>query len=286
MQEQEIHHVADTALWIAAYRAIESERPDAVFKDPLARKLAGARGFKMVDATPNTKSMAFAMVARTSAIDRLVYRAVSKGVTTVINLGAGLDTRPYRLNLPNNLLWIEVDFPGTISYKNATLKGETPVCRLQRLASDLADEKARTVLFEELGKESSNALVVTEGVVAYLTSQQAANLSRDLYSVNSFRHWIMDYAQGRFRNNRMRKKLNEEVLSKTPLKFDEADPIRFFGRDGWRVEENIFVLDEADRLGRKLPVPFPLNVGMKLFPKKARDLGNKTYGYVMLGRES
>jgi len=39
-----IGHVSDTALCVAVYRAEESERPDALFKDPLARRLAGERG--------------------------------------------------------------------------------------------------------------------------------------------------------------------------------------------------------------------------------------------------
>jgi methyltransferase (TIGR00027 family) len=284
MQEQEIHHVADTAMWIAAYRALESERSDAVFKDKLAGKLAGPRGYKMVEQTPGTERMAFAMVIRTTAIDRLIYDALSKGVTTVINLGAGLDTRPYRMDLPPTLSWIEVDFPGTISYKNNMLKGDVPVCKLQRLASDLADEKARKSLLRELGKEGTNILVITEGVIGYLTVEQATNLSRDLHEVPSFRHWIMDYTQGRFVNNAMKKKLEKKMLTNAPLKFHEPDPITFFKRDGWRVEENIYILDEADRLGRKLPATLFLTVAMRLFPKKLREVGNKTYGYVMFKR--
>jgi O-methyltransferase involved in polyketide biosynthesis len=89
MQDQLINNVSYTALWIAAYRAQESERPDAVFKDPLARKLAGERGFKMVEATPIKEHMAFAMVARTTGIDRLINVAIERGIDTVINLGAG-----------------------------------------------------------------------------------------------------------------------------------------------------------------------------------------------------
>ncbi|HWA33009.1 MAG TPA: SAM-dependent methyltransferase [Cyclobacteriaceae bacterium] len=281
MQEHEIQHIADTAMWIAAYRALESERSDAVFKDTLAGKLAGPRGYKMVEQTPGTERMAFAMVTRTTAIDRLIYSALSKGVTAVINLGAGLDTRPYRMNLPSTLSWVEVDFPGTISYKNNMLKNDVPVCKLQRLASDLADEKARKSLLSDLGKEGTNILVITEGVIGYLTPQQATNLSRDIHEVLSFRHWIMDYSQGRFVKNAMRRKLEKEMLANSPLKFDEPDPITFFKRDGWRVEENIYILDEADRLGRKLPASFPLQIAMRLFPKKIRELGNKTYGYVM-----
>src|SRR5689334_12441057 len=109
--ESTIQNISDTALWIAAYRGQESDRTDAVFKDPFAKQLAGERGYKMVATTPHTEAMAFAMVARTIAIDQLVLSAVSKGIDAVVNLGAGLDTRPYRLSLPNNLNWIEVDLP-------------------------------------------------------------------------------------------------------------------------------------------------------------------------------
>jgi O-methyltransferase involved in polyketide biosynthesis len=38
-----IRNVSDTALWVATYRALESERPDALFNDPFARRLAGVR---------------------------------------------------------------------------------------------------------------------------------------------------------------------------------------------------------------------------------------------------
>jgi O-methyltransferase involved in polyketide biosynthesis len=38
-----IRNVSDTALWVAVYRARETDRPDAVFRDPYARRLAGAR---------------------------------------------------------------------------------------------------------------------------------------------------------------------------------------------------------------------------------------------------
>src|SRR5688572_11381442 len=105
-----IHHISDTALWIAGFRAMETDRQDAVFRDPFAKKLAGERGLEMVAITPNVEAMALAIVVRTCAIDRMIEMAISDKIDTVINLGAGLDTRPYRLKLPANLIWIEVDF--------------------------------------------------------------------------------------------------------------------------------------------------------------------------------
>jgi methyltransferase (TIGR00027 family) len=283
VEDKLINNVSDTALWIAGYRAQETERSDAAFKDPFARKLAGEAGKQMVETTPHTEQMAFAMVTRTTAIDRLVHLAVLKGVDTVINLGAGLDTRPYRMELPKQLLWIEVDFPHVIEYKSKMLAVDKPVCQLERLATDLSQSNERRKILEALGARTKKALIITEGVVAYLTNQQASELSKDLYGILTFQYWIQDYNQGGFRNNKFTRDLKKK-LARTPLQFSEKYPLPFFGRDGWKVEENIYILDEAERIGLKLPLKFPLTLFKTLFPKKIRELGNKTYGYVMFTR--
>src|SRR5262245_37850286 len=61
-----VDHVSDTARWVAAYRAMESERKDALFRDPFARTLAGDVGFAIARSLPGgMKSAASAVVART-----------------------------------------------------------------------------------------------------------------------------------------------------------------------------------------------------------------------------
>jgi methyltransferase (TIGR00027 family) len=281
METQLINNVSDTALWIAAFRAQESDRPDAAFKDVLAKKLAGERGYQMVENTPFKKFMAFAMTARTTGIDRLVNIAIERGIDTVINLGAGLDTRPYRLPLPVNLRWIEADFPHMIDYKNQLLENDKPACHLQRIAADLSNDHERKTLFSRLGAETKRALVITEGVIGYLTNTQAAQLSQDLFAVPSFQYWVHDYNKGKMRRHRRSKAL-KKILVNAPLVFNVNDPIGFFTKHGWKVQEDIHILDEADRLGRKLPaLSFPTNIFQKLMPKKFRALANKTYGYIM-----
>lgn len=283
MQDKLINNVSDTALWIAAYRALESERPDAVFKDPFARKLAGERGFQMVEATPIKDHMAFAMVTRTTGIDKLINIAIERGIDSVINLGAGLDTRPYRMPLPVNLRWVEVDFPHMIEYKSKLLENDIPACHLLRMAADLSNSQERTSLFAKLGAEVKRALLITEGVVGYLTNEQGAQLSKDLFAVPAFHYWIMDY-HGGLRRHRRATDL-KKILSNAPLQFNVENPIAFFTSHGWKVHENIYLLDEGDRIGRKMPpFKFPLSLFIKLFPKKAREIGNKTYGYVLFGK--
>src|SRR6266850_3986046 len=122
-----ITHVSDTARWVAIYRAMESERPDALFRDPYARRLAGPRGEEIVRHMPRGRSMAWPMIVRTAVMDEVILRAVERdGVHTVVNLAAGLDTRPYRLPLPSGLRWIEADFPDLLAYKQEELAGEKP----------------------------------------------------------------------------------------------------------------------------------------------------------------
>ena len=283
MEIESITNVSDTALWIAMYRAMESERPDAVFKDPLAEKLAGERGKKMVESTPFSESMSFAMVVRTTAIDRLIEKALSSGVDTVINLGAGLDTRPYRMKLPATLQWIEVDFAHLVDYKNRLLENEKPVCNLRRIATDLSEPQERRALFNYLNKEAKKALIITEGVIGYLTNDQAIELSKDLFSNKAFQYWIQDYSRGGMRKNRQSKKVSDS-LKNASWQFDIKEPVKFFSAHGWSVKENIFILDEADRIGRKLPLMFPWSLLMKVMPGPIRALGNKTYGYVLLGK--
>ncbi len=69
----------------------------------------------------------------------------------VLNLAAGLDTRPYRMALPQSLQWIEVDLPDLLDYKEDLLKGERPNCALERMRLDLSDRVSRQELFSMVG---------------------------------------------------------------------------------------------------------------------------------------
>ena len=91
----------------------------------------------------------------------------------VVNLAAGLDTRPYRMALPSRLQWIEVDLPELMAYKAEALAAETPVCMLERVALDLANVGARGDLFEGLNHRATNVIVVSKGLVVYLTAERS-----------------------------------------------------------------------------------------------------------------
>src|SRR5436309_14588282 len=108
---------------------MESERPDALFRDPYARQLAGPRGEQIVAEMPKGRVWAWPMIVRTAVMDELILRAIERdGVGTVLNLAAGLDTRAYRLPLAPWLRWIDVDFPDVVADKKEQPAGARPAC--------------------------------------------------------------------------------------------------------------------------------------------------------------
>src|SRR6266542_5940827 len=117
--DQLVRNVSDTALWAAAYRARENDRPNPLFRDPFARRLAGSRGEQIADKLTSRDSWAW--VTRTYLFDRFITQQVAQGADMVVNLAAGLDARPYRMDLPATLRWIEVDLPELLAYKTEAL---------------------------------------------------------------------------------------------------------------------------------------------------------------------
>src|SRR6266511_3868475 len=109
--------VSDTARWVAYYRALESERSDALFRDPFARRLAGERGRAMAEKMPPV-ALPWAIAVRTRVYDELILETIERDrVSAVLNLAAGMDARPYRLRLPKALRWIEADLPSILAAK-------------------------------------------------------------------------------------------------------------------------------------------------------------------------
>jgi methyltransferase (TIGR00027 family) len=247
--EKLIRNVSDTARWVAVYRAEETERPDALFRDPFARRLAGEQGEQIAKAMPFGDAMSWSMVTRTVLIDDLVREEVAAGVDTVINLAAGLDTRPYRMLLPPSLKWIEVDLPEILAYKEEILAGEKPVSSLERIRLDLSEMQARRELFADLGRRSNRALVITEGLLIYLTSEEVAELAKDLAVPASFQSWILDLiSPGGL--NMLRNSMHRELAQSAPFKFAPPEGPNFFVPYGWTPIAVHSLLKNAARLKR------------------------------------
>ncbi len=244
-----IRNVSDTARWVAVYRAQETERPDALFCDPFARRLAGERGEQIAKSMPLGRDNAWSMITRTYLIDALVLAEVQRGADVVINLAAGLDSRPYRMQLPTSLRWIEVDLPEILSYKEEILRDEKPVCSLQRIRLDLADLPARRKLFADLATRARRALLITEGLLIYLTPDAVGELAKDLAAPPSFHSWIIDIASpGLLRM--LTKRMSSNLRQAAPFKFAPREGPAFFVPYAWKPVEVHSLLINAARLNR------------------------------------
>ncbi len=247
-----IRDITDTARWIAAQRARESERPDAVFRDPCARRLAGERGEQIARAMQRTAGD-WHVVARTHIIDRMIEEQVRQGISLVVNLAAGLDTRPYRMNLPASLQWVEIDLPAILDYKEEILKAEKPVCALERIKLDLSNPVARREVLDRLGSEGKRTLILTEGLLAYLPESDVASLAADLARQPRFERWILDLMAPKLAKMLMRRFGSRLSEAGVPFKFAPQEGTEFFAPFGWKLVEWRSHLKTAARL-KRLPL--------------------------------
>jgi methyltransferase (TIGR00027 family) len=193
----EITHVSDTALMVAACRAHETELEDAFVRDPFAARLAGERGLAILRALPHSKVVRLGLAVRTRFVDELLLEALrDHSITTVLSVGCGLDTRPWRLNLQMNLRWIEIDFADVLDYKDRLMFGETPRCRRERLTIDVNDPVQRRSMYEAGG--SAPALMITEGLLLYLPAATVEALAAESSNQSGVRHWISDITTSAF----------------------------------------------------------------------------------------
>jgi methyltransferase (TIGR00027 family) len=245
-----ISNISDTARWVAVYRAWESARPDALFRDPYADSLAGARGRAIAQLMPKQARSGWPIIARTKVIDDLVQAAVAQGCDCVLNLAAGLDTRPCRLELPKSLRWVEADLPALVDEKERALADATPRCQLSRIRVDLADAVARSKVLQDVVGSSRQALVITEGLLVYLEEPQVRSLAVDLLSRAGVRWWIVDIASPELLE--MLQKSMGRHLASAPMKFASPDGVAYFEPLGWRVDQVHSIFHAAARL-RRLP---------------------------------
>jgi methyltransferase (TIGR00027 family) len=278
MTDDLLRDIPDTARWMAAYRARESERDDAVFHDPFARALAGERGEQNANAAGAGDEHAWSFVARTYLFDRYVTRLVQHGADMVVNLAAGLDTRPYRMTLPASLRWVEVDLSDILDYKEAILGDAKPACALERVRVDLSNEDARRGLFARLGRSARQVAVIAEGLLLYLMAHEVSALARDLAAPASFHHWVVDLVSPGLLETMKQRTGDALQQAGAPFLFAPAEGPAFFAAHGWQPAEVKSMLKAGAKLGR-----LPLTMRMlAALPEPPGPAGSRPWSGVCL----
>lgn len=280
MSSGEILHVSDTALMVAACRAHETELKDAFVRDPFAARLAGERGFAILAAMPHANVLRLGMAVRTRFVDELLMEALRRHpITTVLSVGCGLDTRPWRIDLPTDLRWIEIDFADVLDYKERVMSGEKSRCCRERLTVDLNDDRQRRAMYEAASADS--ALMITEGLLMYLPAATVDALAAEAATHSGVAQWISDITTTAFS-----KALSGGADTRQSIRHVQApdalqgeDILEVLQRHGWKTaamrsyfRDVGFVRDRVRRaMGGATPpqFPFPPNdpTGVHLFAR-------------------
>ena len=279
-----ITHVSDTARWVAMYRAMETDRPDALFRDPYARRLAGEKGAEILKTMRNVRSWAWPHIVRTAVFDDFVLGCVQQGADAVLNLAAGLDARAWRLDLPPALTWYNVDYPDMLSYVREQLVAEQPRCVLRWEPADLADDGQRRALFAEVAAAHKKVLVVSEGLLIYLGAERAAALADDLHARSTFWRWAFDIASPRLLKMMRRGTRRQMAQGNAEFLFAPAENTAFFTPHGWKELEFRGSMAEAIRL-KRLPLLYNLFRPLGLLrSRKSREEWNRFAGCALMER--
>ncbi len=273
-----VRNISDTARWAAVFRGWESKRPDALFHDPYAERLAGELGVQIAKELKFGTRHTWSWLARTYLVDQIIGEEVQQSVDMVINLAAGLDTRPYRMALPPSLTWVEVDLAGILDYKEEILGSERPLCALERIRLNLGDVTARRGIFDQLGRRAKKALIVSEGLIVYFTREEVASLATDLAASPSSQLWILDLASPALLRMMQKRMGSHLERAGAPLRFAPQEGPEYFVPYGWKAIRVHSLLHTAARL-KRLPLwmrPFAL------FPQTFPPQGSRPWGGVCM----
>ncbi|MCS0605814.1 SAM-dependent methyltransferase [Streptomyces sp. LP11] len=180
--------VGRTALLVAAARAIETHRPDALARDPFAEHFVRAAPVSADwpvhpdqvpggDADPLWGRLGRYFALRTRALDDRLLRAARAGVRQVVLLGAGLDSRAYRLDWPPGCTVHEIDTEEVLTFKQAVLDraDAVPAAERRTLAADLRHDWAEALLDTGFDPAEPTAWLA-EGLLLYLPASAERRL--------------------------------------------------------------------------------------------------------------
>ena len=268
----EITHVSDTALMVAACRALETARPDGFVHDPFAERLAGERGMAITRSLPfGGLMMCFGVGVRSRYLDDIVLRTVAEHkLEVVVCLGCGLDTRPWRLDLPVDLRWIEVDFQDMLDYKGGLMAAERPKCRLERMAVDVNDAAGRREIFTAAG--AAPALMITEGLLMYLPAATVNALASEPVGQSGIRYWTMDVTTSAFARLLQMDSYQGVESVRDPDHLYGEQMLELFARHGWTLMcRRDYVNEPREFAAGRIRRMFGLPEGAPLPPSQLPD---------------
>ena len=181
-----------TARLMAHYRAEESKKNNPLVTDPMAELLTG-------DFSEYTSEHAFTAargdytIVRTFFIDQLIQKWCQYApASQIVLLGAGLDTRAYRLNCLKDIdhVIFEIDFESIIQYKEHVLNKYDPLCKITRLALDITKINLKSSLTNKGFSTELPTFWILEGLSYYLEKHLVIEIIKTCDRISSVKSQI------------------------------------------------------------------------------------------------
>ncbi len=190
-----------TSLLTAYGRAQESRESDPLFVEPLAAAFvaaalrasvpAGVRLPRLGPARDDGSSrtwngLRYYFTQRTPFYDRQMLDAVDAGIRQIVVLGAGLDTRAFRLGLPADVTFYELDTEPVLSFKAQVLDeaAAVPTCRRVPLVADLQQDWTSALRAGGFDPTQPTFWMI-EGLLMYLEHAEADRLLQAITSLSA-----------------------------------------------------------------------------------------------------
>ncbi|MET9763737.1 SAM-dependent methyltransferase [Streptomyces sp. NPDC006372] len=186
-QSDEAAAVKETGFITAVIRAMENARPDPYLSDEYAELLCTPRSWRMAEEALAAGGTVGSVIVRGRFGDIALRQAVADGITQVVCLAAGGDTRAWRLGLPAGTRYFEVDLPGQLEAKGTLLApvADRLTCRRVALSEDLRGETWPQRLVDAGYEPDRPAVWIAEGLLPYLRVEHFTRLITDVGKLSS-----------------------------------------------------------------------------------------------------
>lgn len=248
-----------TARAVAAARARESRRPDALFVDPMAARFAGEEGKDLLghNLSGLSRRVAIPFVEiRTRYFDDWLTGAVGGDIRQLVILAAGFDARAWRLPLPSDLVVYEIDRADVLELKERLARGAD--CPLERRAvgADLLRDDWPAALRAAGFDPSRPSAWIAEGLLLYFEEVQVRQLLDRIAALSAPKSAIAaDVDDVTFGTSPLTRAFARKLRSGgTPWRFGTPHPEELFARHGFTAEARMPGQPGADYDRWPLPV--------------------------------
>lgn len=243
--------ISQTAFYCCGVRMQDAEREQPVCGDVYAKVFMNEDGLRIFEKFKDETGPNSSNVARHRIVDDLLRQELAAHPDLrVVIIGAGFDTRAYRLK---GGTWVELDEPQMIAYKNERLPVADAQNELHRVAIDFSTDSLEDKLSPFAGR-GGPVVVVVEGVFMYLEQQAIEQLLQTLRRLFPQHKLICDLMTRKF-FEKYGRTIHEKLTGMgATFKFTADNPEEIFVKNGYeRVDQISTVVKSTEFEGKKIP---------------------------------